>query len=90
MQLAGVAAITIPPNELNELAKMDAPEATLAKRSLFKGKANVEERQSFVDNEVAFRTAFSRSGSGKGQMQTAQVCCCFPFLLNSWCCNLYG
>ena len=74
IQLAGVAAITVMPDQLAELAALEMPESTLAgKSAVSEGAVVAEERKSFVDDEEAFRAASSRDGAGLGQMRTVQV-----------------
>ncbi len=77
MQLAGVAALTIPPNLLHSLSGAEELETKLAECSIFNAKANVQEqkmeRMSFMDDEDKFREAFSKRDGGKGELKTKQV-----------------
>src|SRR5271154_3417239 len=64
MQLAGVAALTLPPTLLQALSATEEPEGQLAGLSLFKPKAVQEEdmeRKSFINDEAKFREAFAKS-----------------------------
>ena len=75
MRLAGVSALTLTPNLLEALTAAHEPEAALAERSMFAGKAtkvseHSMERLSYIDYESKFRSAFN---NGKGQVQTIQV-----------------
>lgn len=76
MQLAGVAALTLPPTLLSALSNMQESETTLVERSLFQRESKVAEREterrSFL-KEAEFRDAFSKSDGGKGQLKTKQV-----------------
>jgi transaldolase len=76
MQLAGVAALTLPPTLLGPLSDTQQPEAELADRSMFKQEGKIEEmeRKSFVDDEAGFREAFAKTDVGKGEVKTTQVC----------------
>lgn len=77
MQVAGVAALTLPPTLLRPLSEMTEPEAKVTALSLFNHKTKVEgqemERRSFVDEEAQFREAFAKSDGGKGKVKTTQV-----------------
>ncbi|KAF7502160.1 hypothetical protein GJ744_006874 [Endocarpon pusillum] len=78
LQLAGVAAFTIPPELLRELATSHESEQKLADLSLFqtpqiKNAQRENNLQSFVDDEAKFRIAFTRRDDGKGQMKTIQA-----------------
>lgn len=77
MQIAGVAALTLPPWLLLALSEKTEPKQKLVECSLFKDGARAKgqdmERICYMDNEGKFREAFSQSDGGKGQVKTAQV-----------------
>lgn len=74
MALAGVAAFTIAPNFVYELAKIHEPEESAAARSRFNTQAKQQkiERQDF-SNESEYREAFAKNDSGNGEAKTKQV-----------------
>lgn len=92
MQVAGVAALTLPPTLLHPLSEMTEPEAKVAALSLFKHNTKMEgqevERRSFLDEEAQFREALAKRDGGKGRVKTTQVpsgfitspCDCMPLL----------
>lgn len=79
LQLAGVAAMTIAPDILLELRSLKKTKAELDSQSMFQDEGSMKkeypsmERESFVDDEVAYRTAFSLRNEGKGHLKTIQV-----------------
>ncbi len=77
MQLAGVHALTIPPNLLQSLSDTEEPEAKLAAQSMFKRDKDAEEQQmermSFIDDENKYREKFTKSDGGNGERKTRQV-----------------
>jgi transaldolase len=77
MQLAGVAALTLPPTLLHPLSHTNEPEDKVKDCSLFKHASKVEEqemeRKSFIDDETKYREAFAKSDGGKGKVKTTQV-----------------
>lgn len=74
MALAGVAAFTIAPNFVYELAKMHEPEESAAARSRFNSKAKQQnvKRMNF-SNESEYRKAFAENDAGNGEAKTKQV-----------------
>ena len=79
-KLAGVASLTIAPALLHTLAETKEEEAEASRDSLFTNnpeKAEVEngypKPQSFLNNEMAYREAFAKRYSGKGEAKTKQV-----------------
>lgn len=77
IQLAGVDSMTVAPDLLRLLSKIDEPEANLADSSIFE-KENDErkqeiETQHFVNDESKYREAFARSYDGKGAWKTKEV-----------------
>lgn len=74
MALAGVAAFTIAPNFVYELAKMHEPAETAAARSRFNIQAKQQEieRKDF-SNEFGYREAFAKRDGGNGEAKTNQV-----------------
>jgi transaldolase len=77
MQLAGVAALTLPPTLLHPLSHTNEPEDKVVDCSLFKPASKVQEqemeRKSFIDEEAKYREAFAKSDGGKGKVKTTQV-----------------
>lgn len=76
LQLAGVAAFTIPPDLLRELAATPYSEGEMYGKSLFNQKAadvKAMPKQSFIDDEAKYRLAFTRRSEGKGYAGTIQV-----------------
>ena len=78
MQLAGVAALTLPLTLLGPLSDNKQPETELVERSMFQTAAKDHrqeemERQTFVDDEAGFREAFAKTDGGKGLLKTTQV-----------------
>lgn len=73
LQLAGVAAITIPTGQLDELAASNRPKAELESLSLFRGKAEGTEKVSYTGDEEKYRTAFSEFNGGRGEAKTKDV-----------------
>ena len=74
MALAGVAAFTIAPDFVYELAKMHEPEESAAARSRFNIQAKQQEieRKDF-SNESEYREAFAKNDGGNGEAKTKQV-----------------
>lgn len=83
--LAGVAAITIPPDLLRTLASTEVLGQDIDELSLFtKGKpskGNEPVRSTYVDDETSWREAFSEAYYGKGSRLTGEVRS--PLLMNS-------
>lgn len=77
LQLAGVAAMTIAPGHLDELASTNRPESELEKLSLFSVKEKAVEKVSYVDDEEGFRAAFKAFAGGKGEAKTMDGIECF-------------
>lgn len=74
MQLAGVAAFTIAPSLLQELADAHQPVGKLDSLSVFdKGLVEAGPIETFGTNELKFRAAFAKSDGGKGRLKTMQV-----------------
>ncbi|ERF73134.1 hypothetical protein EPUS_09152 [Endocarpon pusillum Z07020] len=77
MQVAGVAALTLPPTLLHPLSEMTEPEAKVAALSLFNHNTKIEgqemERRSFLDEEARFRETFAKRDGGKGRVKTTQA-----------------
>lgn len=75
MELAGVHHMTIAPALLEQLA--NTPASTLETASLFDQTPATFEPytgRSFLNDEAAYRMAFTRSGSGEGERKLSQVC----------------
>ena len=76
-QLAAVAAITIPPDLLRTLASTEATKEDVNQSSRFTKdsylKAGGLERQTYVDDESAYRDAFAKAYEGKGLRNTKEV-----------------
>lgn len=79
-KLAGVASLTIAPALLHTLAETQEEEGEASRDSLFANnpeKAEVEngypKPQSFLNNEMAYREAFTKRYGGKGEAKTKQV-----------------
>ena len=75
LQLAGVAAITIPTGQLDELAATNRPWSEVERMSLFQVQGKPVEKASYVDDEEKFRAAFAAFSDGKGEMKTLDVSC---------------
>lgn len=76
LQLAGVAAITIPGDMLRELRQTEGVEKELEARSLFTKHSTAEEQldhQTYINDEQKYRTNFAMSDGGKGQAKTDLV-----------------
>lgn len=77
LQLAGVAAHTIPPEDLERLAGMNEAVDSLEKKSLFRSDASVavqqQQARSYVDDEAGYRVHFAASDGGRGQSRLFQV-----------------
>ena len=77
LQLAGVAAMTIPSGQLDELASTNRPESEVENLSLFRVKGKAMEKTSYLNDEEKFRAAFTAFAGGRGEMKTKDV--------SSWC-----
>ncbi|RAL15801.1 transaldolase [Aspergillus homomorphus CBS 101889] len=80
LQLSGVAAHTIPPEDLENLASMNETVASLESKSLFKRKATTAEQQarrSYIDDEAGYRVQFAASDGGRGQTRLYQAIAIF-------------
>ncbi len=75
LQLAGVAAMTIPTGQLDELASTNRPESEVESLSLFRVKWKAMEKMSYVDDEEGFRAAFAAFAGGRGEAKTKDVSC---------------
>ena len=77
IKLAGIASLTIAPDLLRTLSKMEEQESQLADRSLFSERTKAGEQdieyKTFIDDENKYREAFAQSEGGMGQVKTAQV-----------------
>lgn len=73
LQLAGVAAMTIPSGQLDELASTNRPESEVESLSLFRVKGKAMEKMSYVNDEEKFRAAFGTFAGGRGEMKTKDV-----------------
>lgn len=77
MQLAGVAAVTLPPSLLEALHQTYLSKTIVSDNSLFTSKAAIEscplEKETFIDDEAKFRKAFSLRDGGKGKVKTDEV-----------------
>lgn len=79
-KLAGVSSVTIAPELLRTLSETHEEEAEAWRDSIFAqnperedGERGYLETKSFVDNEMAFREAFTKGYGGKGEARTNQV-----------------
>ncbi|MCJ1350958.1 MAG: hypothetical protein MMC33_000940 [Icmadophila ericetorum] len=79
LKLTGVAAMTVAPDILQELRSLKNTKAELDSQSLFQDELSMKkdypimERESFADDEVSYRTAFSLRNEGKGHLKTIQA-----------------
>ncbi|KAH8693800.1 hypothetical protein BGW36DRAFT_383752 [Talaromyces proteolyticus] len=76
LQLAGVAAHTIPPEDLDALVSMKEDKNDLDAKSLFKPKlfANGHQQvRAYIDDEAKYRVEFAASDGGKGQLRLYQA-----------------
>ena len=73
LQLAGVAAMTIPTGQLDELAATTRPESEVERLSLFKEKGKPVDKVSYVDDEQKFGAAFASFSDGRGEAKTQDV-----------------
>ncbi|RJE26999.1 Transaldolase [Aspergillus sclerotialis] len=76
IQLAGVAAHTIPPQDIDTLRTMHLSEAQLNSQSLFKNDAwavGSQKRRSYIDDEVRYRVEFAAAENGDGQAKLFQA-----------------
>lgn len=83
LQLSGVAAHTIPPEDLAALALMNESKEQLDAKSLFKPKKFTngyghQQRRTYIDDEAKYRVEFAASENGKGQFRLYQVKFFFP------------
>ena len=83
--LAGVAAITIPPDLLRTLASTEVLGQDIDELSLFaqstRSKGDKPVRRTYMDDETLWREAFSMAYGGKGSRFTGEVHS--PLLMNS-------
>ncbi|PYH42256.1 transaldolase [Aspergillus saccharolyticus JOP 1030-1] len=82
LQLSGVAAHTIPPEDLDTLAAMNETVAWLESRSLFPIAASTKElqqqvRRSYIEDEAGYRVHFAASDGGGGQRRLYQALAIF-------------
>lgn len=91
MALAGVAAFTIAPDFVYELAKMHEPEESAAARSRFNSQPKQQDikRISF-SNESEYREAFAKNDAGNGEAKTKQVLPTPVGTLEDWLANFIG
>lgn len=83
LQLSGVAAHTIPPQDLDILSSMQLSEEKLNSKSLFKNdslSAGNQERRSYLNDEAKYRLDFAASENGLGHGRLYQV-----LSLSFWC-----
>lgn len=76
LDLAGVAAMTIPGDMLRELRGAEGLVNELEARSLFNHNSITDaqlELQTYINDEQKYRSDFARSAGGRGQMKTTQV-----------------
>ncbi|KAL5336902.1 hypothetical protein BJX70DRAFT_400242 [Aspergillus crustosus] len=76
LQLAGVDALTIVPDDLRILQSTKRSAVELAKISLFEGSSPVEEHQvygPYIDDEAKYRVDFARADEGHAQFKLAQA-----------------
>jgi transaldolase len=76
LQLAGVAALTIVPDDLRALQSTQRSEAEVARMSLFSKQAMRTENMSYpsyIDNEVKYRMDFDGAEEGRAQYKLGQV-----------------
>lgn len=76
LQLSGVAAHTLPPEDLTVLAAMHKSEAHLDAQSLFRDQCSLTSLQRhprYIDNEAKYRVEFASSDDGDGQFKLCQV-----------------
>ncbi|OJK04310.1 hypothetical protein ASPACDRAFT_55804 [Aspergillus aculeatus ATCC 16872] len=81
LQLAGVAAHTMPPEDLERLAGMKEAVDSLEKKSLFRSDVSVAVQQqqirSYIDDEAGYRVHFAASDGGRGQTRLFQAIAIF-------------
>ena len=73
LQLAGVAAMTIPTGQLDELAASKRPRSEVEGLSLLEAKGKPQEKVGYVDDEEEFRAAFAAFSNGRGEAKTQDV-----------------
>lgn len=76
LQLSGVAAHTLPPEDLEKLAAMHESEAQLEARSLFKDEAlatSTQQPRTYIEDEAKYRLEFAATDGGDGQFKLFQV-----------------
>ncbi|KAJ5519848.1 hypothetical protein N7463_000301 [Penicillium fimorum] len=76
LQLSGVAAHTLPPEDLEKLADMHESEAQLKAQSLFKDEAlsiSAQQPRTYIDDEAKYRMEFAASDGGDGQFKLFQA-----------------
>lgn len=76
LQLAGVDALTIMSEDLENLQKWTGCVRLVENQSLFGGNSIPDDIDypSYLDDESTYRLDFSRSSQGKGQYKLIQVC----------------
>ncbi|KAJ9489087.1 hypothetical protein VN97_g4201 [Penicillium thymicola] len=79
LQLAGVDALTIMPQDLENLQKGTGCVRLVENQSLFGGNSMSDHSDypSYLDDESTYRLDFARSGQGKGQYKLMQVLAIF-------------
>jgi len=87
LQLSGVAAHTIPPEDLAALALMNENKEQLDAKSLFKPKKFTngyghQQRRTYIDDEAKYRVEFAASENGKGQFRLYQAIAIFSDFQN--------
>jgi transaldolase len=76
LQLAGVAALTIVPDDLQALRSSHRSEGEASSLSLFTKKAITNEKlvyPSYIDDEAKYRVDFDAADGGRAQLKLGQV-----------------
>ncbi|RAL15799.1 aldolase [Aspergillus homomorphus CBS 101889] len=76
LQLAGVAAFTLVPDDLKLLQTTQKNEAEVQSLSLFQGLSTLQVKvtyPSYVNDEAGYRTAFARAEEGRAQLKLGQA-----------------
>ena len=73
LQLAGVAAITIPTGQLDDLADQRRPPNEVEESSLFRQKSHCEEQTTYENDEKRYRSDLAAYNEGKGAAKLADV-----------------
>lgn len=77
MQLAGVFAITLPPKLLQSLLETEDSTERVSDLSMFSGNCAIKkgamERASYLDDQAAYREAFSKNEEGRAEAKTKRV-----------------